>query len=296
MRWIVTGRTGQLGRCLTRQLEQDAGVETVVAIGREELDLTDAGALGEGVADWKLCGGDVVVNAAAYTAVDACETDLEAATAVNAIAPERMARACHEAGARFVHVSTDYVFDGQGAAPYREDHPTGPATAYGRTKLDGERRVLGACPDALVVRTSWVFGPGRNFVGAILRQAGLRRSGEVAGPLSVVDDQRGCPTYADDLATGIRELVAAGARGLVHLSNAEPATWWDFARAILDETGHGDLEIDRARTADLGLPAPRPAYSVLDNGRAAELGVELRSWREALVAYLRSADAPAEVA
>ena len=118
----------------------------------------------------------MLANAAAYTAVDACETDLDAATAANASGPERLARACSESGARFVHVSTDYVFDGRASAPYAEDHPTGPNTAYGRTKLDGEKRVLVANPDALIVRTSWVFGPGRNFVGAILRQAALSSS------------------------------------------------------------------------------------------------------------------------
>jgi len=148
--------------------------------------------------------------------------------------------------------------------------------------------VLEADPEALVVRTSWVFGPGRNFVGAILRQARLRRSGEARGPLSVVDDQRGCPTYAADLAEGLCALRAAGAQGLYHLCNAGPITWWDFARAILDETGHGDLQIERARTADLSLPAPRPAYSVLDCSRAAALGVRLRGWREALIDYLAS--------
>jgi len=291
VRWIVTGSGGQLGQCLVRQLEADAAVVSVIACDRAQLDLADAGILEARVDDWKLAAGDVVANAAAYTAVDACESDLEAAHAANALGPERLARACTRAGARFVHVSTDYVFDGAASEPYVEDHPTGPTTAYGRTKLGGEQRVLAACPSALVVRTSWVFGPGRNFVGAILRQAKLRRSGEVSGPLSVVDDQVGCPTYAADLAAGIRALVAAKARGFVHLCNAGVITWWDFARAILDETGHDDLSIDRAKTADLALPAPRPAYSVLDCSRAASLGVSLRSWREALVDYLASPDA-----
>jgi dTDP-4-dehydrorhamnose reductase len=276
-----------------RQLEADPSVESVVACVRAQLDLADATTLGDRIDDWKLCDGDVVANAAAYTAVDACETDFDAATAANALGPERLARACAESGARFVHVSTDYVFDGAASEPYAEDHPTAPTTAYGRSKLDGEQRVLAACPGALVVRTSWVFGPGRNFVGAILRQAKLRVAGEVEGPLSVVDDQRGCPTYAADLAAGVRALVAAEASGFVHLCNAGAITWWDFARAILDETGHADLAIDRARTVDLSLPAPRPAYSVLDCSRAAAFGVSLRSWREALVDHL-AIDAPAE--
>ena len=212
----------------------------------------------------------------------------EAAFAANARAPEQLARACADRGARFVHVSTDYVFAGDATEPYREEDATGPNTAYGRTKLAGEQRVRAVNADALVARTSWVYGPGKNFVAAILRQAALRRSGEVAGPLRVVDDQAGCPTYADDLATALRQLVAASANGVVHLCNRGAITWWDFARAILDETGHADLEIDRAKTADLDLPAPRPAFSVLDCSRAASLGVVLRPWRDALVSYLGS--------
>ena len=290
MRWIVVGSSGQLGRCLVRQLEADARVERVVASTRSGLDLADSGSVAAAMASWSLCPEDVLANAAAYTAVDACETDFDAAFAANASGPEALAGACARSGARFVHVSTDYVFDGTSAEPYAEDHPIGPTTSYGRTKLEGEHRVLAACPDALIVRTSWVFGPGKNFVGAILRQAELRRRGEVEGPLSVVDDQRGCPTYAADLASGIRELVAAAASGIVHLCNADDTTWWDFARAILDEAGYGDLSIDRGRTADLALPAPRPAYSVLDCSHAATLGVALRPWREALAAYLESDD------
>ena len=155
--------------------------------------------------------------------------------------------------------------------------------------------------DAMIVRTSWVFGPGRNFVGAILRQGRLRHSGEAEGPLRVVDDQRGCPTYAADLGEGIRQLVAAtrpgaGRGGIYHLCNAADAgdgdapTWWVFARAILDASGYDDLAIDRVTSADFVTPAERPAYSVLGCGRAASLGVRLRSWRDALADYLASPD------
>ena len=208
---------------------------------------------------------------------------------------EVLAAACAGAGARFVHVSTDYVFDGRGEAPYAEDYPTEPNTAYGRTKLVGEQRVMAVDPEALIARTSWVFGPGKNFVAAILRQARLRRTGEVEGPLSVVDDQQGCPTYAADLAAAVRALVAKEAHGIFHVSNRGATTWWDFARAILDETGYSDLVIERGRTAILNLPAERPAYSVLDCSRAASLGVTLRSWEEALREYLESEDSPALV-
>jgi dTDP-4-dehydrorhamnose reductase len=152
--------------------------------------------------------------------------------------------------------------------------------------------VLACCASALVVRTSWVFGRGRNFIAAILAQAEERRRKGDATPLRVVDDQRGRPTYAVDLAAGLLGLVEGGARGLYHLANRGEATWWELARASLDEAGFGDLAIDRIRTQDLRLPAPRPAYSVLDCSKAEGLGVDLRGWREALLAYLRSPDAP----
>lgn len=292
MRWIVTGSGGQLGQSLVRQLTADPAVEAVVACPRSQLDLGDGPRIAAVCEAWALGPDVVVANAAAHTGVDACETEVEAAMAANAAGPAALARACAEAGAQFVHVSTDYVFDGLGEAPYVESHPTAPTTAYGRTKLEGEERVLAACPDSLIARTSWVFGPGRNFVVAILRQANLRRTGEVEGPLSVVDDQQGCPTYAADLAQGLRDLVAARASGIFHLSNEGATTWWGFARAILDKTGYDDLVIERGQTAVLNLPAPRPAYSVLDCSRAAALGVVLRSWQEALADYLQSEDSP----
>ena len=242
---------------------------------------------------------EVCVNAAAYNAVDRCESDgAEPAWQVNGLAPGLLATACEKIGARLVHVSTDYVFPGNATSPVPEGAEPAPRSAYGRSKLEGERRVQEASPEALVVRTSWVFGPGKNFVGAILRQGRLRRSGEAKGPLSVVDDQVGRPTYAADLATGIRRLVSAtqrgaGQGGIYHLSNesggSEPS-WWDFARAILDGAGYADLEILRGRTSDLSVAAPRPAYSVLGSARARALGVTLRPWRDALTAYLSSAD------
>lgn len=302
---MVTGSRGQLGRCLVRALTEPAtaaGDTLLGAFSHAELDITDPESVARALD--RLPGGapDVLVNAAAYNQVDRCESDgREAAFRVNGEGPGILASACERVGARLVHVSTDYVLDGDGTAPIPEDASPAPRTAYGSSKLLGETQVREASPDSLVVRTSWVFGPGKNFVGAILRQGRLRRTGEVQGPLRVVDDQRGCPTYAADLAAGVRGLATAtapgrGQGGVYHLSNApDPAdpdapTWWDFARAILDAEGYGDLAIDRVTTADIGAPAPRPAYSVLACERAAALGVRLRSWREALAAYLASAD------
>ena len=295
-RFIITGSRGQLGRCLARRIQADPGCELAAAYAHADLDIGDreaVAALFEGFAN-KMKMPDVLVNAAAFTAVDACETQQEESFRVNALAPEWLAESCRRAGVKLVHISTDYVFDGESKDPYAENAPTGPKTAYGRGKLEGESRVLAAAPDSLVVRTSWVFGPGKNFVLAILRQGLLRRSGEVAGPLTVVDDQVGSPTYADDLAEGILSLVERGAEGIYHLSNSQRASWWDFAREILDQTGHSDLAIDRLKTSDLDLPAKRPANSLLDCSRAAALGVALRPWPEGLRAYLESPDGPAD--
>ena len=291
--WVINGAGGQLGQCLWARLaERERTLTTTLA--REQLDLSQLEAVDDWFDDTELGAVDFFVNAAAYTAVDRAEDEEALALQVNGVAPGRMAARCREAGIRFVHVSTDYVFDGQGTAPYPVDATTGPVTAYGRTKLAGETAVRAADPEALIVRTSWVFGPGKNFVLAILNQARLRRSGEVEGPLTVVDDQRGCPTYADDLAQGLIALADRGATGLLHLANAGSITWWDFARAILDESGYTDLLIEPISTETLSLPASRPAYSVLDCSRAAALGVELRGWRDALISYLRTVDAAAE--
>jgi dTDP-4-dehydrorhamnose reductase len=240
------------------------------------------------------------VNAAAYNQVDACEgPGVAEAERINGEAPGLLARACEAVGARLIHVSTDYVFPGVADVPIPEDAAPGPRTAYGRSKLLGEQRVQEGSPRAMIVRTSWVFGPGKNFVGAILRQGRLRRSGEVEGPLKVVDDQRGYPTYAADLAVAILELAVAvgdGSGGIYHLCNGPdsrdegPVSWWDFARAILDRQGYEDLAIERVTTQESGARAPRPAYSVMGCEKADALGVRLRSWRGALEAYLASPD------
>lgn len=288
MRWFVTGFEGQLGTALRRSLE--ACEERVW--GRDlELDVADTEAVAQELAS--LPGGppDVLVNAAALTHVDRCEQEPELAARVNALAPVGLAGLCAERGIQFVHVSTDYVFDGEGEAPYREDATPAPKSVYGRTKWLGERDALALYPDALVVRTSWLFGRGRNFVVAILDQAVRAAAGE--GALRVVDDQRGRPTYAQDLAEAIRLLVAGEKRGIFHFANDGEATWWDLARAALDLRGHRELEIERIATAELKLPAPRPAYSVLDLGKARDAGVPMRHWQEALEAYLASEDAPA---
>ena len=280
MRWIVTGARGQLGTALVRHLE---GRGAPLRAFGSELDVGDEAAVAATL-DVEPPGG-VVVNAAAFTRVDRCEREPEHAWRVNAEAPGMLARRARERGLGLVHVSTDYVFDGRGRRPWREDDPPSPLGVYGRTKLAGERAVQEALPEALVVRTSWVFGRGRNFVAAILEKGREAARGR-GDPLRVVDDQHGRPTSAWDLAGGIVALVERGATGLYHLANRGEATWWELARAALDHAGLGDVEVERISTASLPQAAPRPAWSVLDLGKAARAGVRLRPWREALAAHL----------
>jgi dTDP-4-dehydrorhamnose reductase len=291
--YFVLGKNGQLGRWLTRLVADGEGCALSAAFAHADLDLADRDAVMGLESD---CAGDQVdwlLNAAAYTAVDLCETETSACNATNADGPGHLADWCREQKVSLVHVSTDYVFAGDASEPYRESDPTSPQTAYGRSKLEGEVQVLERLPSAWVVRTSWVFGPGKNFVGAIVRQGVLRKTGKLDGPLRVVDDQLGCPTYAKDLAAGILELTqlqGVEPGGVIHLSNTEPCTWWDFARAILDGVGYRDLEIERVATSEFVTPAARPAYSVLDGSKARGLGISLRSWRDALDDYLASDD------
>ena len=275
MRVLLGGAGGQLGQALVRLL----GDRLVWAGGHGELDVRDAASVRRVVAAAR---PDVVINATAYNKVDAAETEPAEALAVNAEGPLHLARAARAAGALVVHVSTDYVFDGRRAEPYREDDPPNPLGAYGVSKLAGEMLVAGATPDHLIVRTSGVFAAGGSkakggsFVERILARA---RSGQ---PLRVVADQTFSPTYAPDLAAGLIALIEARARGLVHLTNQGACTWHEMAVAALEFAGVR-APVDAIRAQDLGAPAPRPAYSVLDNARYREMGLTpLRHWRDAL--------------
>ncbi len=279
-RWLVTGGAGQLGSALRAAL--CARSAKFAAPAHAELDVCDAAALERTFAEF---APGIVVNCAALTRVDQCEREPVLAERANAEAPAALARACAARGVKLVQLSTDYVFAGDAERPYREDDAPAPRSVYGRTKLAGERAAL-AAPGALVVRTSWVYGRGRNFPAAILAQA---RAGK---PLRVVADQRGRPTYAADLAESILRLVSANAAGVVNFANDGEASWLEFARAVLDSCGFADRPIEPLTTEALGLLAPRPRYSVLDLGKARALGIAPRPWREALAAYLASPDAP----
>lgn len=273
MRILVTGANGMLGRDLQAAL---AGRE-VTALGRTELDITDADAVSAAVA-----GHDVVVNTAAYTAVDDAESHEDAAYAVNATGPANLARAAARHGARLVTISTDYVFDGLATEPYAEDAPRHPVSAYGRTKAAGEELALAAYPDGTyVVRTAWLYGQhGPNFAKTMLRLA------ETKDAWDVVDDQIGQPTWTGDLAAKLVELIDADApAGVYHGTSSGRTSWFGFARAVLEEAG---LDPERIRPTDSAAfvrPAPRPAFSVLGHDRWAAAGLEpIRDWREALAA------------
>jgi len=281
MRLLVTGAAGQLGADVLR-LAPDA-----VGLGRADLDVTSGPAVR---AVLEAVRPDVVLNCAAYTAVDAAEADEAAAYAVNATAPALLARGCAAVGARLVHVSTDYVFAGDGVAPYEPGDPTGPRSAYGRTKLAGELAVRELLPAAsYIVRTAWVYGgAGGNFVTTMARLA----AGEQA--VDVVDDQRGSPTWSRDLAAGLLELAGRPgvAAGTYHLTNGGEATWCELARTVFAGVGADPGRVRATTTAAFPRPAPRPAYSVLSGAAWAAAGLApLRGWREALAAAFADPDA-----
>jgi dTDP-4-dehydrorhamnose reductase len=277
VRILVLGGGGMVGRATVAEARR-RGWEAE-GPGRAEADVTDAAALERACARMR---PELVVNCAAFTQVDACETERERAFAVNGRAVGAIAAAAAGAGARLVHLSTDYVFDGSARVPYREDDPTGPRSVYGASKLDGERRAL-EHSGALVVRTSWIFGAGgANFVATIRR---LLRAG--SGPLRVVDDQVGGPTYAPFLARALLDLGESGAAGRVHYRNREPVSWFELAQAIAAALG-STTEIVPVTTAEFPRPAPRPAWSVLSVERFESLtGRPVEPWAPGLAEYLR---------
>ncbi|HLS87832.1 MAG TPA: dTDP-4-dehydrorhamnose reductase [Burkholderiales bacterium] len=264
---LLTGRDGQVGTCLAPLL---ASFGEVHATDRRALDLEDAGALRRAVRELR---PGLIVNAAAYTAVDRAETDRERAMRVNARAPAILAEEARRLGALLVHFSTDYVFDGEKAEPYVEDDTAHPLNVYGASKLEGERGILATQCRHLILRTSWVYGTGgRNFVRAILDRA---RAGEA---LRVVDDQVGAPTSAAALAQACAEAIRAGAEGLYHASCGGRTTWHGFAAFILRAT-RLDASLVAVSSAQYGAKAKRPRNSLLDNGKLwRSLAIALPAW------------------
>ncbi len=270
-RYLVTGARGMLGADLTLALAD----RELTALGRADLDITDAAAVDSAVA-----GHDIVINAAAYTRVDDAESNEAEAHAINATGAGLLAAAARRHGARLVQVSTDYVFDGTATSPYAEDDPRHPVSAYGRTKAEGEELVLAAHPEGtLVVRTAWLYGAhGPNFAKTMRRLANDREQ------LAVVNDQVGQPTWTVDLARRIVEMLDADAPvGIYHGTSSGQASWFDFARAVFAEAGLDPERITPTDSASFVRPAPRPAYSVLAHDAWATAGLRpMRDWREAL--------------
>lgn len=275
MRWLVTGAGGMLGAEVVARLGGRG--EDVTAAGRDALDVTDPAAVLAAVADH-----DVVVNTAAWTDVDGAEAAPDRADAVNGEGTANVAAACAAHGSRLVHVSTDYVFDGSATSPYSEDAVTGPRSAYGRSKLAGERAVAASVPDTgTIVRTAWLYGAaGPNFVTTMARLARERNH------VDVVDDQVGQPTWAADLAERIVELVVRDApAGIYHATNSGSATWFDLAQAVFVQLGLDPARVRPTTTDAFPRPAPRPAYSVLGHDNWARAGLApMRTWRDALAA------------
>jgi dTDP-4-dehydrorhamnose reductase len=276
MRCLVFGGAGMLGQAVVAEVRSRGW--DALGLARAEADITDRERLLHWAGEFR---PEVIVNCAAFTRVDDCETETERAFAVNGEAVEHAAEAAARAGAALVQVSTDYVFGGEAREPYREDAATAPRSVYGRSKLEGERRAL-AYERSLVVRTSWLFGPGGpNFVATMVR---LIEAGQL--PLRVVRDQEGCPTYTRFLAAALLDLARAGATGIVHYRNREPVSWYAFATEIA-RLWRGTAAVVPVTTAEVPRPAPRPAYSVLDVARFEEIaGRSVEPWEKGLVETL----------
>jgi dTDP-4-dehydrorhamnose reductase len=286
-RIVITGAGGQLGGRLAAQAV-DQG-RNVLALTSAQWDITDPAA-----AETIVTSGDVVINCAAYTNVDGAESDEARAYAVNEAAPEHIARACARVGARLIHVSTDFVFAGDFAGeephPYEPGDETSPRGVYACSKRAGEVAVLAALPEAVVVRTAWVYtgGTGSDFV-AIMRKLA---AGD--GPIKVVDDQVGSPTYVADLADALLQVADDGVPGpILHAANEGVVSRFGLARAVFEECGADPERVNPVSTEEFPRPAPRPTYSALSSRQSAAAGMTpLRPWRPALVAALAASEGP----
>jgi dTDP-4-dehydrorhamnose reductase len=276
VKWLITGAGGMVGTDLRDELTSRG--EDVAALTRGDLDVTDSRAVAAIIGEH---APSIIVNCAAYTKVDQAEVEESAANTINGSAVELLANAANDVGAVLVHISSDFVFDGSSEEPYEVDAATAPLSAYGRSKLLGEIAAAHA-REHLIVRTSWLFGVhGPNFVEAIRNQ--IRKGTD---SLRVVSDQRGRPTYTPHLARAIARLAPA-ARGIVHYADADECSWFDFARAIAEESG-SDVEVKPVTTEEFPRPAKRPAYSVLSTASYERLtGVSPETWRSGLREYLQ---------
>lgn len=274
---LITGANGQLGNEF-RTLAEKHPEHEFIFLTRNELSIADAGNVRQVLEQHR---PNWVVNCAAYTAVDKAETEKDVAMAINAEAAGLLAEACAALNAKLIHISTDYVFDGSSAQPYREDAATGPINTYGITKLRGEELVLQKNPEAIIIRTSWVYSFfGNNFVKTMMRLMKERES------INVVSDQVGSPTYAADLANAIMRIIeknnAGNAKGIFHYSNEGQISWYEFAQAIKELTG-SKCTVNPIPSSAYPTPAKRPQYSLLDKTRIrTAFGLEIPHWRKSL--------------
>ncbi|HTI78664.1 MAG TPA: dTDP-4-dehydrorhamnose reductase [Mycobacterium sp.] len=277
-RIVISGAGGMVGRRLAAKAREQG--RDVLALTAADWDITDPTA-----AERVIAAGDVVINCAAYTQVDAAEEEPERAHAVNAVGPENIAHACARAGADLIHISTDYVFAGNQRQPYEIDDETGPLGVYGRTKLEGELLVLAAMPNAHIVRTAWIYegADGKDFAAV------MRRLAAGDGEVEVVADQIGSPTYAGDLVDALLQLADDGSirEPVLHAANGGEASRFEQAQAVFEAVGADPQRVRPCGTDRHPRPAPRPAYSALSARRSAEAGLTpLRPWRDALAAAL----------
>lgn len=289
MKLLITGAAGQLGKEILRQLEKGGSV-----LGPLPVELTGVQVKGVDLADADLSSleetrkllasekPDVVINCAAYTNVDGCETNWDTAFQANSIGPRNLAMACEELGAKLVHISTDYVFSGVGETPFSEASLPAPCSAYGRSKFLGEEYIRQFSTRWFVVRTAWLYGrEGKNFVKTILRVA------KEKGQLKVVDDQYGNPTNAEDLAHHLLCLAATEEYGVYHCTGEGICSWYDFASSIVSLAGI-EAKVEPCSTEEFNSPTQRPAYSALDHSMLrATVGDKMRPWREALEDYIK---------
>jgi len=275
MKVVVTGAQGQLGSDLISVLRNQS---EVIGLGRKECDITNEAQCIAVINQYK---PDVVIHAAAYTAVDLAETEADQAFAVNSYGTRNVVLAAEAAHAKCCVISTDYVFDGTGVLPYSEYDQTNPQSTYGKSKLAGERLTETLSSKYFIVRTSWVYGKsGNNFVKTMLKLCSEKDR------LKVVHDQIGSPTYTVDLAQFLAELVQTERYGIYHASNSGSCSWYEFAKAIFEESGI-TVQVDPCTTEEFPRPAPRPRYSVMDHQSIRANGfTDLRPWREALRAFL----------
>ena len=273
MRVTIFGASGLLGKELMREWSGDS----VTGLSSRDADICDAKRVRQVVQETR---PEWIVLAAAYTDVDGCENNPDLAFAVNRDGAVNVATVAKEFGARLLFLSSDYVFDGKKTTPYETGDARNPQSMYGRTKAEAEIKLLELMPDCCIARTSWLFGTGgKCFPDTILKLAASRPA------LDVVDDQRGCPTYAVDLAQAITQLCRKNAGGIVHVTNAGDCSWFEFAREIVQSAGLATT-VRPVSSQQMARPAPRPTYSVLSPTRLQALGIEMPSWRDALRRYL----------